>query len=60
MAKLNFFITPVSRFTRSFRNHSNILMCSKTFYIIINIENICAAYYLVERNWDAFRIIWWI
>ncbi len=39
-------ITPVFSVTRSFRNHSNMLIwCSNVggFIIIINFENICAA-----------------
>jgi len=30
--------TPVFRVTRSFRNHSNMLICSSKIIIIINVE----------------------
>ncbi len=43
------FLTPVFSVTWSFRNHSNILICCsiKVFIIIINVENSCAASYLI-------------
>jgi len=39
MLKIVSIITPVFSVTRSFRNHSNMMISCSTFMIIISVEN---------------------
>ncbi len=58
MAKLNF---PVLGVTWSFRNHSNMLICCSTFYLLLlsMLKSVKLLIIFLCIPWYIFRILWW-